>query len=145
MEEQNPAGEAVKTKSGIGCGPMLAFLIVLVILVLIGSNAAIGYCFNHCQGEDVFDCLLNRLEEPEPEGAVIATGTYSFKDYSVNVSANIPLEGGKVTGSMTGTCSGRVKGTFDGQNNGVVSGTIVGSCSPFIVNIPASAQFSGIV
>lgn len=146
MDEQNqPSPETAVKKSGIGCGPMVVFLIILAILVVIGSNEAFGYYLSHCGGEELFDCLLGRTEEPEPEGAVTATGTYSFKDYSVNVTASIPLGGGAVTGSMSGTCDGKLKGTFDGQNNGVFTGTIVGACSPFFVNIPASAQFSGVV
>ena len=127
----------------MGCG---ALIVVILIIIILGGNEAIGYYFENCSGEeDIFDCLLGKLEEPEPEGAVTATGTYSFKDYSVNVTANIPLEGGAVTGSVSGTCEGKVKGTFSGQNNGAISGTMAGACSPFFVNIPASAQFSGVV
>jgi hypothetical protein len=50
-----------------------------------------------------------------------------------------------VTGSVSGTCEGRVKGTFNGQPNGAISGTLSGVCSPFFINIPASAEFSGTV
>ena len=129
-----------------GCGPMAAFILILLVLLAIGSNEAIGYYFSHCdEEEDIFDCLLGGLEEPEPEGAVAATGTYSYKGYDVTVTMNIPLEGGAVTGSVSGTCEGRVKGTFSGQNNGVISGNLSGACSPFFVNIPAGAEFSGTV
>ncbi|MBI2022815.1 hypothetical protein HYS97_03135 [Candidatus Daviesbacteria bacterium] len=146
MDEQNqPSPETAAKKSGIGCGPMLVFLIILVVLVLIGSNAALGYYFKHCGGEELFNCLMGRLEDEKPEGAVTASGVYSFKDYSVTVTASIPLEGGSVTGSISGTCGGKLKGTFDGQNNGVFSGTITGVCDPFFVAIPASAEFSGTV
>lgn len=134
------------TQSGaIGCGLLIAIMLVLLILVLVGSNAAIGYYFQHCEGEDPFDCFFNKLEEPEPEGAVAATGVYTYKGYSVTVTANIPLEGGAATGSVSGTCDGTLKGTFDGQNNGAFSGTLRGTCSPFFVNIPAGATFSGTV
>ena len=57
----------------------------------------------------------------------------------------IPLDGGNVTGTVTGTCDGMVKGTFTGKQNGVISGKLTGACSPFFVNIPSSAEFSGVV
>ena len=129
----------------LGCGTLAAFIIILLILLVLGSNEAIGYYFSHCSGEDMMDCLLDRIEEPEPEGAVTAGGTCTYKDYSVTVTANIPLAGGAVTGSVSGTCEGKVKGTFDGQNNGAISGALAGACSPFFVNVPASATFSGVV
>ena len=128
-----------------GCGPMAAFLIIFLILLMLGSNQAIGYYYSHCNGRELFDCLLGGLEEPEPEGAVVATGTYSYKGNDVHITANIPLEGGSVTGTVSGTCDGTVRGTFSGGQNGAISGTMSGVCSPFFVNIPASASFSGTV
>lgn len=131
--------------SKLGCGPILAFLIILLILIVLGGNQAIGYYFSHCQDIEILDCLAGGLDEPEPEGAVVATGTYTYKGNDVNITANIPLEGGTVTGTVSGTCEGTVKATFSGQNNGVISGKMMGACSPFFVNIPASAEFSGTV
>ncbi len=126
---------------------MAAILLVLAALVIIGSNEALGYYMSHCDEEELFECLMSGLEddEPEPEGAVTATGTYSYKDYPITLTLNIPLEGGNVTGSMTGTCDGRVKGTFSGKPNGVISGKVTGTCDPFFVKIPASADFNGTV
>lgn len=147
MAEEPGVASATSAKGGVGCGTLIAFLIVLLILVALGGNAAFGYYLDHCEDENVLECLMSALEEEEaaPEGSVTAVGPYNYKDYSVSVTMNIPLEGGGVTGNMSGTCSGQVKGNFSGQNNGVISGTITGSCSPFIVNIPASADFSGTV
>jgi hypothetical protein len=113
----------------MGCGPLIAFVIILLIVVALGSNEAIGYYLGHCGGEDILECLLNRVEDPEPEGAVTATGSYTYKDFIVTVTAIIPLEGGAVTGSVSGTCEGKVKGTFVGQNNGVISGALTGACT----------------
>lgn len=144
MEAQNQVAGTAK-KGGIGCGTLIAFILILLILLALGSNAALGYYLGHCGGGDIFDCLLNRVEEPEPEGAVVATGTYTYKDYAVTVTANIPLEGGAVTGTVSGTCDGKVTGSFNGQNNGVISGALTGACSPFFVNVPAAAEFSGTV
>ena len=134
-------------KSKLGCGPMAAFILIVLMLFLVGSNEAVGYYFGHCGDTDIMDCLLGGLdEEPEPEeGTVVATGTYTYKGYSIDVTMNIPLEGGAVTGSVSGTCDGSVKGTFSGQKNGVISGTLTGVCSPFFVNVPAGGEFSGTV
>lgn len=129
----------------MGCGPLAAFIIILLILLLLGSNEAIGYYYSHCQHADFFECMFSGLDEPEPEGAVVATGTYEFKGNTVNITANIPLDGGNVTGSVSGSCDGTIKATYSGQNNGVISGTMMGTCDPFFVKIPASADFSGTV
>ncbi len=128
----------------VGCGPLAAFLIILVALVMIGGNQAMSFYFENCQFGDLMDCLLGNLEEPE-EGSVVATGTYTFKGYDVNITANIPLNGGTVTGTVSGTCDGQIQGTFDGKNNGVITGQMKGACSPFFVPIPSSATFSGTV
>jgi len=126
---------------------MAAFILILLILVVLGSNEAVGYYFSRCDDEDFFHCLMESLEEEEEpaEGEVVATGVYDYKGYSVTITANIPLGGGAVTGTISGTCEGMVKGTFNGQQNGAISGTMTGACSPFFVNIPASAEFTGTV
>jgi hypothetical protein len=129
----------------LGCA---GILIVVLVIAVFGGNEMFGFYLENCQGEDdVFDCVLAAAseEEEEPEGAVTATGTYTYKDFDVTVTANIPLEGGAVTGTVSGTCAGKVKGTFSGQDGGAISGTLSGACSPFIVNIPAGADFSGVV
>lgn len=130
----------------LGCGSLAGIMIVLLILLLVGSNEAIGYYFEHCDEDiapnsDLMDCLMGGLEEPEPEGAVTATGTYEYKGYSVNITMNIPLEGGNVTGSVSGTCEGSIRGA----NGSGVSGKFSGTCDPFFVKIPASGDWSGSV
>lgn len=145
MSEVSQSSE-VPAKKGVGCGALIAFIIITLILVSLGANEGVKYYFKHCEDlEEPFECLLNNLEEPEPQGAVTAIGTYSYKDYSVVLTMKIPLDGGGVTGSISGACDGAVKGNFDGQSNGAISGKISGVCSPFFVNIPASADFSGVV
>jgi len=126
---------------------MVAFMLIVLLLMLVGSNEALGYYFTHCGQIEIFDCLMGGLaEEPAPEeGSVAATGVYDYKGYSVTVTANIPLGGGAVVGVVGGTCEGKLKGTFSGGENGVMSGSMSGVCSPFFVNIPASAQFTGMV
>lgn len=134
-----------------GCGVVVAALIALVALVAIGSNEGIGYYFEECapEDEDFFDCMLSIMEEeeeePKEEGTVTATGVYTYKDFEVTVTANIPLKGGNVTGSMSGSCDGSVKGNYNGQDGGVITGTLSGTCSPFVIKIPAGADYNGTV
>lgn len=125
-------------------------IIFIIGVLLIGANEAVGFYFSECQDMDIIDCSLSLVdgeeeEEEQEEGTVVATGQYDYKDFSVTVTANIPLEGGSVTGSVSGTCSGKVSGTYNGQNNGAISGKLSGACSPFIINIPAGADYGGTV
>lgn len=133
-----------------GCGSILAFVLIALILLLIGSNEAVGYYFKHCGTGDVLDCFLHAQDgdeetEEESEETVTATGVYEYKGYAVTVTANIPLGGGAVTGTVSGTCDGKVRGTYDGVSAGPVNGSMTAACSPFFVNIPASAEFFGSV
>lgn len=141
------ADEAVShsTKAS-GCSPMM-FLIILLILgaMIFGGNAAVGFWAMECGDLDPIECVQEIAEEEEEAEGVTATGPYSYKDYSITMTANIPLEGGTVTGTISGDCSGKVTGSFDGANNGTISGNLNGACNPFFVNIPASATFSGVV
>jgi hypothetical protein len=131
--------------SRVGCGPLAAIIIILLILVMLGGNEAMGFYLRNCQGVELMDCLMERLEdpEPEPEGSVTATGTYNYKDFSVSVTLQVPLKGGSVTGTVSGSCQGKAQGTYSGQDGGAITGTMTGSCNPFIINIPASATFGG--
>jgi hypothetical protein len=143
------ADEPVSTSSNVtkasGCSPIM-FLVILLILgsIVFGGNAALGFYASECVDMDLFECAKQITEEEEVAG-VAATGPYSYKDYSITLTANIPLEGGAVTGTISGDCSGKVTGSFDGTNGGTISGTLAGACNPFFVNIPASATFSGVV
>lgn len=147
MEEQTQAAaEPVKSSGGLGCGPILAVIIIILIVLVIGGNFVMGAYFENCfEDENPAECIFSMAEEPEEEGTVAATGDYTYEGHSVTVTANIPLDGGNVTGSISGTCDGKLKGNFDGQNNGVITGNITGACSPFVINVPASAEFSGTV
>ncbi|MDD4785499.1 MAG: hypothetical protein PHH12_03560, partial [Candidatus Shapirobacteria bacterium] len=85
---------------------------------------------------------------PEPNQVitpVTARGTFSKSKYNVNVVLNFNLEGGVISGEFSGDCSGSISGNYDGQDHGTITGKAVGSCDPFLVPIPASANFSGTV
>lgn len=143
METQKKSTPAMRSK--LGFVSMMLFVIVLLVLAIFGGNKIFGYYLNHCSDKTLTDCMLNRAEEQKPEGSAVAMGIYTFREYSATVTAYIPLDGGAVTGSVSGTCGGTVKGTFDDQDGGIISGSIVGSCSPFFFAIPGKATFSGIV
>jgi hypothetical protein len=125
---------------------------LILIIVCFGANEGVGFYYGQCDEDDsnFLSCLIDELAnedgEDEPaEGTVAATGTYEYKGYDVTITANIPLKGGAVTGTVSGTCEGQVKGTYNGQQGGAFTGKLSGVCAPFFVNIPAGADFSGSV
>jgi hypothetical protein len=96
------------------------------------------------------DCIVYKEPTPYPidqktNTIVKATGLYSYKNYSITMSIDIPLQGGKVTGTVSGDCNGKVTGSFDGKNNGPISGDITGFCEVTVVPVPAKATFQGVV
>lgn len=138
--------------SKLGCGPLAAVIIAVFVILMLGVNEGVGIYFTECDEEDAnfFSCFLDEMmgeeeEEESEEGTVTATGAYEYKGYSVTITANIPLAGGNVTGTVSGTCDAKVKGTYNGRPNGAITGTIAGVCSPLVVNIPSSATFTGSV
>lgn len=147
MAEETPSAASGASKPKVGCGPVIIFLIVLLVLLGVGGNAAFGHYLENCdEGEDLMDCMVNWANEPAPEGSVTASGPYTYKDYTVTLTLHIPLDGGKVTGTISGACDGMVKNaSFTGQDNGTIAGKISGSCDPFFVKVPASATFGGTV
>lgn len=76
---------------------------------------------------------------------VSATGSFQKDKYSVSITMNFPEEGGGVTGSFSGDCSGNIQGVYEGKESGKIMGKAVGSCDPFFVPVPASAEFEGMV
>ena len=130
----------------LGCGPLAILILIIAILLLYGANEVAGLYFGNCgKDDDMMDCILAETDEPPEEGEVVATGSYEYKGYTVNFSMNIPLAGGAVSGFVSDTCEGKITGTYSGQNNGAISGNITAACSPFFVNIPATATFAGSV
>ena len=137
-----------KSPKASGCGPMMFFIILVAIATLIfGVNAGLGWYGPNCGGLSFSECIDEIMTEEEEvdEDVVAATGPYAYKDYSIVMTAQIPLDGGAVEGTITGDCNGRVTGSYDGQNGGSITGKMAGSCNIFFVNVPASATFSGVV
>jgi hypothetical protein len=141
----------VKAKAtGMGCFTLFLLIAVLIVAVLFGVVEGLSFYSSHCAGESLADCILNKtdtmeLTPTEKASMVTAKGTYSYKSYSVEVTAHIPLSGGPIVGVVTGTCDGKMTGTFAGEDDGHINGAMTGACSPFIVPIPASATYEGFI
>jgi len=130
---------------------MILFIIILILVLMLLFDQAYIVGKQKCVGEKIWDCAFDILlggdeETPPAEGSVTAAGTLSgeFKGetHSVDITMNIPLEGGAVTGSFSGDCDGSITGTYAGGDNGAISGSGSGKCA-FV--IPASGNFSGSV
>lgn len=127
-------------QSGIA-GILLIFIILLLLIgILVGFD--FGY-IAYQENQNVFPTPTISLEQKQTP--VVAQGTFSKGKYSVNLILRFALEGGSVSGEFSGDCSGSISGQYDGGDNGQITGKAVGSCSPFLVPIPASATFSGTV
>lgn len=105
------------------------------------GDAPIGACVEQIsKGDEVF---LDTADATK--ATVTATGSFSVKSYGVTLALTFPLEGGAVTGKVTGDCSATVTGNYEGEETGVISGKVFGSCDPFFVPVPGKATFSGTV
>ena len=139
-------------KTQKGQSGLLILLLILVILIggLIGADYGYVYYLEECGDEPVKECFLDKDDKEKEAGEeelemVTATGGLSENGYSASIALTFPLEGGNVTGSVSGDCSGKVEGTYSGGDGGSISGKIFGSCSPFFLPIPAKGTFSGTV
>ena len=136
-----------------GFAPLALLLIALLLVALIYGIDEVIMALRECGDLSFQQCIGLKPNKPSSEEAqknmAMASGKYSFEDYGVTISADIPLDGGKVSGKVSGTCNGRLSGSYDGKDNGKIQGTLQGSCTiPLIgvpVKVPASADFNGIV
>jgi hypothetical protein len=126
-----------------GMAPILSFFLVLLIIIglLIGMDFAYIAYLNQCGDEPLGECLSSQHTEELEIETVTATGSIEVQGYQVNITMNIPLDGGGVTGSFFGDCSGQITGEYAGG----LQGKAFGSCNPFLVPIPAKASFTGSV
>ncbi|MDD4938418.1 MAG: hypothetical protein PHX34_05455 [Candidatus Shapirobacteria bacterium] len=132
--------EKINNQSGISS----ILLIFIILFLLIGGFIAADFAYIDNQKKQ----NIYPTPTPAPNQVitpVTAHGTFSKDKYTVNVVLNFNLEGGVVSGEFSGDCSGSISGNYDGQDYGVITGKAVGSCDPFLVPIPASANFSGTV
>ena len=132
------------------------FFLFIFLLLLLGIDLGYVYFLEKCGDTPIGTCLADDVTDeikkttsdltPTPVlTPVTAVGSFSVKNYSVSVSLNFPLEGGPVTGKVSGDCSASVTGQYSGGDNGAITGQVFGSCSPFFIPVPAKATFSGTV
>jgi hypothetical protein len=145
-----PEKENFSPQSGIAAIMVLLFIFIFLGL-LVGIDYGYVYYLNHCGDTPINTCFTDspkkpKEQSPKPNGEktpITAIGNFSYKNYTVTISMTFPLEGGAVSGDVKGDCSGTVRGAYKGGDNGIISGNIFGSCTVFLVPIPAKASFSG--
>jgi hypothetical protein len=130
----------LSNRSGIAA----ILLLFIILLVLVGAIVAFDFGYIAYQERQFASPTPTPIPE-QIQTPVIARGTFSKGNYSANIILNFNLEGGAVSGEFSGDCSGKISGTYDGKDGGVISGKAVGSCNPFIIPVPASANFIGTV
>jgi hypothetical protein len=119
-------------------------LILFIVLIIIGAGIGVDFAYiAYTEKQNVSPIPTNSPEQMKTP--ITAQGTFSKDKYNVVVTLNFNLEGGPVSGKFSGDCSGTISGNYDGQDNSVITGKAVGSCDPFFVPVPASANFSGTV
>lgn len=143
-----------KFSSHSGIAPIFVLLFIFAFLgLLLGLDYGYVYFLNRCGDTPLGTCITqsSKINEEKTSQAtekktlVTAKGSFSVKKYGITVLMSFPLEGGAVTGKVSGTCDATVTGTYKGGDSGAISGKVVGSCSPFFVPIPAKATFTGTV
>ena len=75
---------------------------------------------------------------PTKEVFVHGFGKISAEGANVTFEMNIPVDGGKVTGTLAGFCVGTLEGSFDPRTN-FVQGTMEGVCK----KLSATGRFEG--
>jgi hypothetical protein len=119
-------------------------LLFIIILILIGAFTAYDFGYVAYQERQ----FVGPTVTPYPgqvRTPVTARGSFKKDKYGVDIVLDFILEGGVVTGSFSGDCKGKISGYYDGKDGGVISGKAFGTCDPFVVPIPATATFSGMV
>ena len=137
----------LSSQSGIAAIAVL-FILFIILGLLIGADygyiALTGYCENVPTMECISGTKPNKPAEPaQKQTVIVATGNISGDKYNVTVTMNIPVEGGAVTGTFSGTCDGKISGTA--TKDGAISGEAFGSCSLVVVPVPARGEFDGTV
>ena len=137
--------DSVSSQSGIAAIAILLFFLILMG-ALVGMDYGYIFLSEKCGDTPIGECFSPATPTPVPgitgnagnspiaptqipakKTVVTAKGSFSYKDYSSDVTLDIPLEGGEVTGSFSGDCSGRIRGSFTGGSDGKISGKAFGN------------------
>ncbi len=73
---------------------------------------------------------------------VIAKGVYSTNGYTAGIALQIPINGGKITGTISNDCEGVVDGNYD-SNTTSFQGNVKGTCHIFLISVDANASMNG--
>lgn len=73
-----------------------------------------------------------------PETSVKGYGEMNESGTNTSFVMDIPVKGGKVTGTVSGYCEGNLEGVFDPRTD-FIQGTLKGSC----FKVPATGSFEG--
>lgn len=124
----------IKTNKGFTFVGLIVLLAV-AISVGVGINAVIK---NNAPKSEPAQTASNGAQAP---AIITAKGSYTYQKYSVNLSINIPVAGGPITGSFSGPCGGDITGNYS-ANSGAITGEASGGC---LLVMPVSAKFTGTV
>ena len=80
---------------------------------------------------------------PTPENVIVATGSISEQNVTVDLAVTMPQSGGALLGSISGVCKGTIQGTYDGKENGAIAGTLDGNCGVAFIQYHATGTFQG--
>lgn len=126
------------SKAGFA-GIIFLFIILLILIGVIGAGDF--FYVDYQKKQNVYPTVTpypGKIQTP-----AVAYGSFTKSKYTVNITLRFMLEGGSVTGVFSGDCNGNISGDYDGKDGGVIEGKAEGSCSPFLIPIPASATFTG--
>lgn len=93
----------------------------------------------------------NSKTEPVAEDMIRAEDTFDYMNQRATFYIDIPKNGGKISGKITGLCKGTVTGDFNGHiitesinsDRHDIVGEARGTCHIGFVPVPASAKFFG--
>lgn len=86
-----------------------------------------------------------QITPPVAASSYVATEHYTYEGHTVAVVLSIPKSGGNVSGTVSGDCTGNVTGTYQGGDAGRIQGTVQATCHVFLLSIPISGIYSGLV
>ncbi len=82
---------------------------------------------------------------PVIQNIIVATGSITEQNVTVNLNVTIPQDGGAMRGTISGICDGTITGSYDGKENGAINGTLAATCGTLFIKLDAKGTFTGTV